>query len=253
MFGTNDSDFSAQPGEPSGKVAKPETASTTEPMGTETPQYVSKVDHDRELQNLERRLQGLVDRNASRMDKRVSDAMTRIDGAIEAGKAVGIQYTPEQEEAIRDRAVRQAMSAKETAQPSGQPAQRQGQAEQGGEQLDPVTLTARMLFQKHQVSLTPNDRQWSMIKTDTDDPEEYLDSVRAAIKDYEEQKAKPVSQAAAPSTAGKGSPVAKPNEDDYRDEVMAARGKPDEIRKIKAKFAKAGLDVDNVRFFPSKQ
>lgn len=246
----NNSDFSAQPDGLSGKVNQPADASQGEQTSTETPEFVSKKDHDRELQNLERRLQGLVDRNTSRLDKRVSDAVGKIDQAIEAGKAVGIQYTPEQEEAMRDRAVRQAMSAKETAQPSDKPTLSQGKG-QPEEHLDPFTQVARLLYQRSGVQLTPNDPEWSLVTTDAEDPDEYLDSVRASIKAYKARLDKPKSQAAAPSTAGKGSSAAKPNADDYRRDMknLEIRGNKEKIADVKERYRKAGLDVDHTPLY----
>jgi hypothetical protein len=233
--------------EQSGQVEPSAEVSEGEPVNDEQQQYVSKSELMQMFEEFTRKTQGLVDKNVGRLDKRVSEAMSKVEGSIEVLKSTGMTFTPEQEAQLRNKAMNDALMAKETPQTS-QAAPAQVQTEGAG-QVDPITAAARLIMSKNGVNFKDGDPEISLIDTTTEDPEAYLDSVKAAVKAYKERQTKPKTQAGAPSAVGKGSGVLAPNADQYISEMIAAKGKPEEIRTIKEKYRKAGLAVDTISLF----
>ena len=84
--------------------------SQQEPQGNEqqvTPQYLKEME-TRILQEATKRAQSMTDKMGSRLDKEIQSALETATNAIDLGKQAGMKYTPEQEQAIRDKAINAA-------------------------------------------------------------------------------------------------------------------------------------------------
>lgn len=97
---------------------------------------------DEAIQEATKRAQSMTDKMGSRLDKEIQVALETAKQSIELGKQAGIQYTPEQEQAIRDKAINSAyakLNQPEVSPPqdSAVPqAQHTGQ-DQGQQSIDP--------------------------------------------------------------------------------------------------------------------
>lgn len=72
-----------------------------------TPQYLKEMEQ-RIIEEATKRAQSMTDKMGSRLDKEIQTALNVATQSIELGKQAGIQYTPDQEQAIRDRAINSA-------------------------------------------------------------------------------------------------------------------------------------------------
>lgn len=86
--------------EPQGSQPSPQ-----EPTADEQP--ITRKDLEALKQEVLRSTQSMTDGAVSRMDKKFQDAIARAKETIELGKQAGVQYTPQQEKAIRDRFIDQ--------------------------------------------------------------------------------------------------------------------------------------------------
>lgn len=103
--------------------------------------YITKEELEARIGEVMRSAQSMTDKMGSRLDKEIQSALKQANDSIELTKQAGIKYTPEQEQAIRDRAINSAYTrlnqSQESPPPvSGQPKARP-QQEQGGQQVNP--------------------------------------------------------------------------------------------------------------------
>lgn len=211
-----------------------------------TPQFVSRDEFQQALEMVKRETQGLVDKNVSRLDKRVKEAAEKVDELVELGKVSGMQFTQEQIAQLKDRAVHQALMTADQ-QPSGQSAQPQA-AQPQAQQDDPVTVTARMIMQKAGITIDQNDPELSIVDSKTDDPGVFLESVRKAIEAKKQRLNRPAGNAAAvPGALATGSAPANLIEQ-FQREMREHRGQGMRVaNEIKNKYRQKGVDVDNIR------
>jgi hypothetical protein len=97
-----------------------------------TQQYLKEMEQ-RIIEEATRRAQSMTDKMGSRLDKEIQGALDQASMAIELGKQSGIKYTPEQEQAIRDRAINSAyakMNQESQSQTPGSEPQGQDQGQQ---------------------------------------------------------------------------------------------------------------------------
>lgn len=211
-----------------------------------TPQFVSRDEFMQALETVRRETQGLVDKNVSRLDKRVAEAAKKADELVELGKVSGMQFTPEQIAQLKDRAVHQALMTTDQP-PSNQPVQQQA-AQPQATQIDPVTATAQLMMQKAGIALEPNDPEMSLVDRVTDDPAVFLEGVRKAIEAKKQRVTRTVgSPAATPGDVGTGSTPANLIQQ-YQREIKDARGKGIfYANEIKNRYKQKGVDVDNIK------
>lgn len=97
----------------------------------------------------------MTDKMGSRLDKEIQSALQTATQAIELGKQSGVKYTPEQEQAIRDRAINSAyerlnqpnqQSSPQDSAPQQQPTQQPKQDQ--GNQPDPAWVAAGQRIQR---------------------------------------------------------------------------------------------------------
>jgi hypothetical protein len=73
-------------------------------------EYVTKAEFMSKIDEVLRASQSMTDKMGSRLDKEIQSALDQAKQAIDLGKQAGMKYTPEQEQAIRDRAINTAYS-----------------------------------------------------------------------------------------------------------------------------------------------
>lgn len=155
-----------QPATSSPQNAETPSANAAENPGGETTQYVTK----NEAQQLAKDAAA----DAVRQMQSLSDkAQAKIEKQINSLKAVGITATPEQ--------VRKMVATEEANESAGEisnPGAAQQQAMEPP--LDPVVRKAFMIMEEAGVKVTAEDPEFSLIDSKTEDPEVFLDSVRAA-------------------------------------------------------------------------
>lgn len=245
-IGTEGVDDSVQQEGQPGQVDQNAAASQLEQAQDQQPQYVSRDEFNRVLQEQERKFQGFVDKNVSRLDKRVKEAVDEVAKLVELGKSTGLQFTEEQIAQLKDRAVHQALMTGDEL-PSGQSeAPRAAQAQ--APQVDPVTVTAQLMMQKAGVILEKDDPELSLVDDQTDDPSTFLESVRHAIEAKKQRTSRPAgSPAATPGAVATGSAPANLIQQ-YQREMLENRGKGMRVaNEIKSKYRQKGVDVDQIR------
>jgi hypothetical protein len=100
-----------------------------------TPEYLKEMEQ-RIIEEATRRAQSMTDKMGSRLDKEIQSALERATETIELGKQAGIKYTPEQEQAIRDKAINTAYTKLNQQDPSSTQNSAQPQ-DQGSQPNDP--------------------------------------------------------------------------------------------------------------------
>lgn len=245
MDGTENADVSVQQAGQSGQIEQNVDASQQE-QAQGQPQFVSRDEFNRVLQEQERRIQGLVDKNVSRLDKRVKEAVDDVTKLVDLGKSTGLQFTDEQIAQLKDRAVHQALMTGDPA-PSNQPAQPQA-AQPNAQQVDSVTATAQMMMKKANIFIEKDDPELTMVDNTTDEPDVFLNSVRKAIEAKKQRTSRQVGNPAAmPGEMGTGGGSSNLTQQ-YLREIKEARGKGNRFANdIKTKYRGKGVDVDNVR------
>jgi len=245
-IGTASDDVSAQQDGQSGQVDQNVNAPQLEQVQDQQPQYVSRDEFTRVLQEQERKFQGFVDKNVSRLDKRVKEAVDEVAKLVDLGKSTGMQFTDEQIAQLKDRAVHQALMTGDSP-PSNQSVQ-QTVAQPNAPQVDPVTATAQLMMQKAGVVLEKDDPELSLVDGETDDPSAFLESVRKAIEAKKQRASRPAgSPAATPGAVATGSAPANLIQQ-YQREMLENRGKGMKVaNEIKTRYRQKGVDVDNIR------
>lgn len=91
------------------------------------------------LEEASKRAQSMTDKMGSRLDKEIQSALDQAKSSIDLSKAAGVQFTPEQEQAVRDKAINNAYS-RLNQQPDGAsqpPPSANKPQEQGNQQSSP--------------------------------------------------------------------------------------------------------------------
>jgi hypothetical protein len=158
---------------------------TPEPAQPTQTDYISRSEMQEHLAAQARVFQSMLDKNISRLDGRVGDAVSKSNAAIELMKSNGIQLTEAQVQAIRNNSIASALATQDS------PVQQKPQVQQP-QQTTPVvptaaeavTATASQMVAAAGVRFTSNDPEIRLIKTDAENPMDYLQSVQAAINAY---------------------------------------------------------------------
>lgn len=165
--------------EPEASVQTPEPAQPTQT------DYISRAEMQEHLANQARMFQSMLDKNISRLDGKVGDAISKSNAAIELMKANGIQLTDAQVQAIRNNSIASALAAPDSTTPQQQQLQQQPQPTPVAPSLaETITATARQMVAAAGISFSSNDPEVRLIKTNASDPMEYLQSVQTAINAY---------------------------------------------------------------------
>jgi hypothetical protein len=128
------------------------------------------------------RTQGLLDSMGSSVQKRVQTGLQSLQKVIEDQKAAGIEITPQQEEALKQRTVMNVLSEEpEEPEPSEPPTTSPGEAQPGEqkEAPDPITQSAWDMMKDRGVEILDEDPEIEILDTST--PYKFLLSVDKAI------------------------------------------------------------------------
>ena len=221
----------------SGQVDAGEAVSKGTDGADKTPQYVSKDEFEKFQEQFRRETQGLVDKNMSRVDKRIADANRKVEQFVETAKAVGTAFSPEQIEKMRSDLVQKAISV-----PDEVPAQ-------APQQTDPVLLQADAMIRLAGVDMNPNVPEWSMVDQKTQDPAVFIASLEKALQARktnltQAQTKQPTGDpAATPGMVGVGTEVTQDLMKQYRAELPSVQGNPTGLYHLKQKYRAKGLQV----------
>lgn len=106
-----------------------------------TPKYLKEMEL-RIKEELRREAQSMTDKMGSRLDKEIQAALQRAAEVIELGKASGVKYTPEQEQAIRAKLIDGAYNKMNQADQQSSP-QSSATQDMGRQPGDPWALVAQ--------------------------------------------------------------------------------------------------------------
>lgn len=205
--------------------------------------FVSRAELAQVLDELKRETQSLVDKNVSRVDRRVEAATRKAEETPETLKAAGMQVSPQQEQQIRTTAVNQALLTSEKPSEQGMPSPAQGQA---GQQAHPVDMAADAILQAHGVSLDQNDPEVKLIDGNTTDPNVYLASITKAAAAKKARIEKGGNGAAGvPGAIGSGASSGSLQQAYEKAIANIPRGQSGQMErsKIRADYRKRGLDI----------
>jgi hypothetical protein len=234
-----------QPGQ-SGQVGQVVDASQQEHADNRAA-YVSRDELNQALEDVRRQVQGLVDKNVSRVDRRIADANRRIEEYVKLGQSAGVQVTPEQLERMKDKVIREAFTASESDGDGNQEAQHGPQQQQ----INPIMQVAIKRLEK--AGLNPEEVEkhpdFHVVDRKTEDPDEFLSSINEFIEAAKKRQEAGGSAAAVPGEVARGGSTGGHLADKYIEEIMAARGQGAHVGKeIRERYRKMGVDVDSVAF-----
>lgn len=133
------------------------------------------------IQKAESKAQSLVAKSGNRLQAKVQESLKSLEATLKLQAEQGIEITPAQQEAMRNRVVMEALSEAEEETPAaqaGQAGEPQPQNVQAG-QIDPITQAAWDLMQERGVVIEPGDPELEMLDQST--PYKFLLSVEKAI------------------------------------------------------------------------
>ncbi len=172
--------------------------------------------------------------------KQANHIKEEFEKRIAAMTEAGLKFTPEEAAKIQE-ATRKQLT--ETQPDNGkQAAQSAPQASDQGQQL--INAYVEAMFDVYGVKVNPDDPEAAEV--DLSSPENFKKTYRQVVEKAA-QKANTPAQARMPAPAGSG--PSSPSAEKYKQEMWAAKGRPAEMRQIKEKFRKSGLDVDSIPLY----
>lgn len=188
-------------------------------------QVVSQLD-----EILDRKLQSTKDRRFADVEK-VMAALNEQGGDVKkAARQLAIDQLLEQQGQVSQQPVR------------------------GGTEVEDFDERYAGILAKH--SIAPDDSELAQFVSSNKfgSQKAFLDALReqaVRLKSKREKQEKPVTAASLGAGSG-GAPLGEKSEtellEDYRKEMYAARGKPNDLRAVKAKYKEKGVAIENVIF-----
>lgn len=158
-------------------------------QGQTQPEYVT-VDQARRMteeavQQAVSKAQSLVDKSGNRLQEKIQAKLKDLESTLKVQAAAGIKITPEQEQALRQQVMVDALAeVEEPAAQAGQTRETQTQDAQAG-QIDPISQAAWELMQERGVEILENDPEAKMLDFST--PYKFLLSVEKAVSTKEQR------------------------------------------------------------------
>jgi hypothetical protein len=184
------------------------------------------------LEETRRSAQGMVDRSANRLEQRFAEL-------TDPYKKLGMQLTPEQEQALRTQILYEAVGS----QP--QPYQQYAPAQvQPVEKVDPVTIQANGILELYDVKVDKSSPNIKLIDQNTTDKKVFLKSVQAYAEAEVKSREQKPSTASAEAQLPMGGAGTSDLMSQYQDEIKKLpRGPASNIQRINIadKFRKLGL------------
>lgn len=147
---------------------------------------------DKQKQEILSRVQSQDDKRDYRMQLRLKQELGQVDADLKELEAQGVTITPEQAEKLRQSRTRRVLTeVPEEPKPGTKPTADTRQREQpAGPTVDPrtqaVAATALAVMERQGVMIEKADPEFALIDQETDDPAEFVASVKkAAIKKAE--------------------------------------------------------------------
>lgn len=233
-----------------GKSGNPSDQEAT----TAQQQVLTRKDMDQMVNDITeqvvRRTQGLIDSQTSNINKRIQDGLSNLKSVIEVQRNAGIDITPEQEQALRQRVIAEAYTAEgPTAPTDPSKGTRQTQPEpQGGQEIDPVTAEAIAMMEEAGVWISDTDPEAEKMRQ-AKTPRQYFKAVEEAIQLKQERTSQTKPETGAdtgdrsPTNLG-GSGGSKASlRRQYQEEAKKVRGDVWAVTELKRKYRKLGLDI----------
>jgi len=134
-----------------------------------------------------RRTQGAVDRSEQRIFDRLRQDLAGVDGLGEELRGIGVELTPQQQEALRQRRLmRTFQEPPESPQPRGRAPNREPSPAEAETEFNPVAATAdaawAIMTQEYGVVVEEKDPEFAMIDVTTTKPSRLLATVREAAE-----------------------------------------------------------------------
>jgi hypothetical protein len=206
-------------------------------------QFVTKADMEAFAQRVERLIQSTTDKQESRLKKEFDQRVAKQAATF---AELGIQMTDDDKRSIAREVALSA--ARDGARPG------QGDVSPAQQAKHPVDVQAEGVLRELGVSWDDMTlREVNSLVRDQS-PEAYLESVRkaaqSAAKRVGPDAPRPNSTPATAPAIGGGQPAGGDLAAQYRQEVIAAKGKgPNAFMDIRKRYRERGLDVESIKVF----
>jgi len=185
---------------------KPEVEQKTPAQQQEVPVTISQEQLDEITENLFRRVQGLNTKQADTITRKISEQIKALNTSIGTMKATGIEVTPAQEEAMRQRVITDAYANadEEPVTPGEAPAQRPPTRDQG---VDSVTADGWAMMEEAGVYIRQEDPEAELYLAKAQTPRQYFQAIEKAIQAKKarlENTGKDLPETAPPEEPGPG-------------------------------------------------
>ena len=237
--GTETVPVAFQPGAQPGQADQNQAAASQqvqEPQNDDMNQPISRADFLKAQDELMRKVQGMVDKTASRLDKRIDTANKETDRTIEMLKKSGVKLPAEQETALRATATNEALISNQSDQQQQEPAPAQQQ-----QQFDEAAVTnaaVNILSRQYGTVVSPEDPEAKDVKTDGT-PAEFIETYTEALKKKRARMATPPQA----RTPGMGNTQPTNLQAQYEEEKKKFQGNVDGLYNLKTKYRKLGLKI----------
>lgn len=232
-----------------------------EPQGNE--QYVTRQDLETLKEEVIRQAQSMTDKMGSRLDKEIQSALTEATRSIELAKEAGMEFTPQMEQAIRDKAINKAYANLNQQQPSspqvsGNLAQQQTQQtqEQGNQPSSFVEQEVHRIMAETGVYISPDEANRLIIpEGETLTPYQYIQAFEQIAKQRQQNISQPQGpNPNIPSYVSGGKPASPQTalRREYEKELRQIRdgshpkirrGDLPAIQRLEIEYRKKGLDI----------
>ncbi len=230
------------------------TASMVEPpaQGNQNPAFVTvdqfKTALAEETAKILRQTQGLVDKNAGRIERDLKAKLKSVDDNLALMKSNGIEVPQEKVDQMKSKVIAEAYAAAgepapdvpPVLSPSTPPAQ-----VEAPDEVNPITAQGRKILKAFGLNdITEDDPEYSLIDHRTEDAGTWLASVTAAAQAKQARIKQALNTPPGAIIPAPGSSQVVPGslKDRYDKEIAAAHG-PNAIIEIKKRYRSQGLNI----------
>jgi len=193
-----------------------------------------------------RRAQGLIDKSASTLQKKVRGELEALERTLTAQRKAGMEITPAQEEKLRQQVIQEAFTADTPDDFSSLPPPQAGREEAPDREVERVNIETNRMYREYGFAIEQYDDEAQMLNMSSGDT--FLTSLQSALQKKAarlvSKHTQPLPPARTPTTAGGQGTV--PKEDlmaQYRKEVDAATGNPHAVLEVRRKYRGLGLPL----------
>lgn len=225
-----------------------------------TPEYLKEMEA-RIIDEATRRAQSMTDKLGSRLDKEIQTALDQATNSIELAKAAGLEMTPQQEQAIKDRAINNAYSrmnqqSQQSSSPGSDPQQPAPQPDQGNNLAmgNFINAEVQKIMRRYDVFIPPDEA--NQLIGNVGGPYEYLQAFESIASTRQQNRLggqPPQPGSTIPSMVPQGrAPGSTALRDQYENELAQIRkGKHPSIKlgdewaltQLERSYRDKGLDI----------